>query len=937
MPGRQSHGRSLMGSAKPAGGKGKQQKSKTKARAHALDAFAIAAKQVDPERITRRQRHLDLDPENQPRGGKHRRDDDDEEDSEEDEDEAPRKKRAKQSAFDEEDDEDGGDGGDGAGGSDSEGNEWHVGVNADDDDSELDSDEAFGESDDEKFEGYAFRGSRSQKENDDSDDEGGDDGASLGSDAIDLADALDQSSDDDDDEGSAGDTESGSEEEDSGSEEDDDDDLDPSRLGKLQNIIKGFADTEEDADADDGPPSKQTISLEDLGLSGVKDPLIKKSLKLMKKEEKAEAAKKGSSKKLDVPLPRRQQDQVLRAAAYEKTNETLDRWNETVKHNRRADHLMFPLANTLPDAGLDNGQLQPLTMKTAGTELEQTIMSIMEESGLGPSAKSKDEPKKHIDDNGEEKSISRSELKELWAQRRKERELQSREQARSKRIKKIKSKTYRKIHRKERLGDEADELEAMRANGEIDSEEEREAAHRRRALERVGAKHKESKWAKMGSKAGRAVWDDDYRAGLTDMARRDEELRRRVEGKTAMGDDDDDDDESEAGSSSGDEGGNARLLKQLDALDEAEEDDDHRHSGLMKMAFMQRAEAQQKQANDELVAQIRRDLASGSEEEAEDDTEVQVGRRTFGMGQDKKASKPAKVPSASSTGAISNGAKSKSSTKTSNGGASSMVAETSSTPGATGVWQSASAGRKKRGKAASSAVVELDLTNAGQLASKPAPAPKPSKTKKSTGSAAGNALTTTQADDGDSSDDGIHLPLAVRDLELVDRAFGGEDVVQDFEAEKEAIMSEDDEKMIDSTMPGWGSWAGEGISKRAQRRNKGKVMTKKEGIKRKDRKDAKLDKVIVNEKRIRKVRAEHRLPHMFLPGVILTADLIIEQNEKYLASQLPHPFESRQQYERSLRLPVGPEWVTKESFQQATKPRVIVKQGIIAPMAKPTI
>lgn len=65
--------------------------------------------------------------------------------------------------------------------------------------------------------------------------------------------------------------------------------------------------------------------------------------------------------------------------------------------------------------------------------------------------------------------------------------------------------------------------------------------------------------------------------------------------------------------------------------------------------------------------------------------------------------------------------------------------------------------------------------------------------------------------------------------------------------------------------------------------------------------------------------------------------MILKQNEKYLASQLPHPFESRQQYERSLRMPVGPEWVTKESFQQATKPRVIVKQGIIAPMAKPTI
>jgi U3 small nucleolar RNA-associated protein 14 len=51
---------------------------------------------------------------------------------------------------------------------------------------------------------------------------------------------------------------------------------------------------------------------------------------------------------------------------------------------------------------------------------------------------------------------------------------------------------------------------------------------------------------------------------------------------------------------------------------------------------------------------------------------------------------------------------------------------------------------------------------------------------------------------------------------------------------------------------------------------------------------------------------------------------------------MPHPFESPMQYERSLRLPIGAEWVTKETFQDATKPRVIVKQGhVITPMAKP--
>jgi U3 small nucleolar RNA-associated protein 14 len=61
------------------------------------------------------------------------------------------------------------------------------------------------------------------------------------------------------------------------------------------------------------------------------------------------------------------------------------------------------------------------------------------------------------------------------------------------------------------------------------------------------------------------------------------------------------------------------------------------------------------------------------------------------------------------------------------------------------------------------------------------------------------------------------------------------------------------------------------------------------------------------------------------------------QNDKYLATQLPHEFESRDQYEGTLRLPVGADWVTKETFQTGTKPRVIIKQGIIAPMSRPVI
>lgn len=878
MPGRQSHGRSLLGNSQPKAPKRANQKSKTKARAHALDAFAIAGKQIQPDRMTRRGRDLELDPEKQARGGKHRRDGDDEDDEEDDEDddEGPRKKRPRQDAADD-DGQSESDGDEIDGGSDSEGHEWHVGVNSDDDDSEIESDEAFGESDDEKFDGYAFGGGQAQKkkkrddsssDEDGDEDDGGDDGESLGSDAIDLADALMQSSDDDE-EGSQGHTESGSDEEDSDSETDvddedgesdeSDDEVVPAKRAELDRLLKRYADPNE-KDTEAGSDSKDESFLQSLGLSNVKDPLMKKKLKQMKKEERVEAGKKGTSKMLDVPLARRRQNQLERIAAYQQTNKTLDRWNDTVKQNRRADHLMFPLPDTLADAGLDNGELLPLTKKTAGTELEQAIMSIMEESGLGPASQSQKEQEKKLDANGEEQTISRSELKDLWAQRRKDRELQSREQKRAKRIKKIKSKTYRRVHRKERLGEEAKLHEEMKATGEIDSEDEREAAARRRALERVGAKHKDSKWAKMGSKVGRAAWDDDYRAGLTDMARRDEELRKRVEGRTGGSEGEDGD--SDATSSSGDEDGNSRLLKELDGDDEDEEDGPH--ANLMKLKFMQRAEAARKQENDGLVAEIRRGLESGSDQEDEDDAEVQVGRRSYGLPEQKKRLlREVKLSVANS--AKEKPSKGRLSNTNIHTSSATDINDASSAPGGADAWsrgKSAVVERKKKKISADRREVDLELHDA-ILDSQP---PKSSKTKIKTASkGAIEGLSSTLKAGDDSSDDEIHHPLAVRDLDLANRAFAGDEVVDEFEAEKEAIMSEDDEKIVDNSMPGWGSWAGEGISKRALKRNKGKVMTKKEGIKRKDRKDAKLERVIINEKRNRKVSLVIAVLELLIP------------------------------------------------------------------------
>nr|XP_036586973.1 uncharacterized protein CTRU02_02744 [Colletotrichum truncatum]KAF6797703.1 hypothetical protein CTRU02_02744 [Colletotrichum truncatum] len=887
MPGRQSHGRPLL-SSKPQAKNFR--KSKAKAQAKALDAFTIASEQF-PTKEKRTPRFREIEAPADTGKKKHSRDEDDEdEDEDEDGEEQPRRKKVKPSSG-------GGDGDDSDEyGSDSEGNEWHYGVN-EDEDSELDSDEAFGESDDEDFQGYSFGGSKSAKnQEDDSDEEDdGDDDDSLGEDAIDLAQALDEYESDesmaDQDDGSEGSESEDDADSPPSSDEDDEEDqeADPSKLGELQKFIAGYGGDDEDAAP---TKQKQKISFKDLGLAGVKDAQMRKSVKIMAKEEKE--TRPGAGKKLDVPLARRQQDKLQRSAAYEKANETLTRWQDTVKHNRRAEHLVFPLPQNAADEGLDNRELQAITAKTSTSELEQTIMSIMQQSGLALNKEEENKMKKAEAEEG----LSKEALKDLVNQRRRERELNSRETKRAARIKKIKSKAYHRVHRKEKEREEMKLHEAMAENGEIDSEAERDAADRARALERVGARHRDSKWAKLGASNKRAVWDEDYRAGLHDMARREDELRKRKEGRSGNSDSEEESDDGDSDGSD-EEGQEKRaLLKQLKRIEN--EEDDGPTSALMQMKFMQKAEAQQKKANDELIAQIRRDIASDGEGSDEEEV-TEVGRNKFGSAAKPAISAPAlsKNKKSKKTAAAETDDNDVPDNSVLNTGYS-ITAEASTTGSA---WSSGP--RKKSSKSQSSGARVADLDNSQALT---AVAPKSKSRSKTSGK--GGAAADSDADSDEGED--IHLPLAIRDIAQMDKAFAGDDVVVDFEREKAEIEADDDDKIVDNTLPGWGGWVGDGVSQREKKRQQGRFLTKVEGIKKADRKDAKLEKVIISEKRVKK-------------------------NDKYLASQLPHPFESKAQYERSLRLPLGPEWVTKESFQEATKPRILKKQGIIAPMSRPTL
>ncbi|KAJ9634911.1 hypothetical protein H2199_008775 [Coniosporium tulheliwenetii] len=121
----------------------------------------------------------------------------------------------------------------------------------------------------------------------------------------------------------------------------------------------------------------------------------------------------------------------------------------------------------------------------------------------------------------------------------------------------------------------------------------------------------------------------------------------------------------------------------------------------------------------------------------------------------------------------------------------------------------------------------------------------------------------------------------------------GDEVVADFEKETKAQVAEEDEKTI-------GAGPAKASASAKKREQKNRFVSKQEGVKAANRKDAKLKHVTINEKRVRK-------------------------NAKYLAIQLPHPHERKEHYERRLRLAVLPEVVTKTTLQDFTKPGVLVR------------
>ncbi len=146
---------------------------------------------------------------------------------------------------------------------------------------------------------------------------------------------------------------------------------------------------------------------------------------------------------------------------------------------------------------------------------------------------------------------------------------------------------------------------------------------------------------------------------------------------------------------------------------------------------------------------------------------------------------------------------------------------------------------------------------------------------------------------------------------MIQNAFAGDNVEEQFNKEKQALIDEDSTEKKVPTLAGWGSWTGKGAPVQKTNRRKSKKFNKqkrKEAMaakaKRDSRRDRDLKHVIISERRNKHVA-------------------------KYNIETVPHPFKSRAEYEASLRNPLGPEWNTADTHSALVRPKVIVNAGAV--------
>ncbi|KAJ2799795.1 hypothetical protein H4R20_004292, partial [Coemansia guatemalensis] len=704
-------------------------------------------------------------------------------------------------------------------------------------------------------------------------------------------------------------------------------------------------------------------------------------------------AKRSGSGVVSAPIPKRLQDQMDRKAAYAQTKKSISEWQAAVDANRAAEHLTFPMN----DPGVRQVTTRAMVGdKTTKTAMEEQIQDILAQSGMTDEQQRQYEELELKQLSLEEVRTRQRDLRmmrELMF--RSERKAKRTAKIKSKAYRRIlkKDKDRAKEQALDRMKEDDPEMYEM-----VVEKLAKDRAEERITLRHKNTGKWAKAMAKRSHDVDtqQALRDqlsqhDALKRKIYDIGS-DEEVSDYEAGKTTRAEDGQSDSDNDASFASI----KGRALDKLSAEAATADDEipaDAPHKALFGMKFMQNA-MQRKHEQASRDAQMMRDEFEALEADVDDDGRVVSVNRS--SAQAAAAANNTKVENAGAPGRMSFGGGLKKRVQgdlsavdddatlqnhTESGSANDQATKRVRLNDAGQVAQVASGGghrvhlsgplsvdavAKSSSREASGMDTDIDtarnpwLDESATAASNQRSANSKQLSKESTkldklsaklrekrhDAASGKAessqnvlldmnqpllLAKSKTRDSNSDDEQTSDEEAIKlehidaksnaekklkaktfsQRELVEQAFAEDDVVEaEFAAEKEAEMELDAPKTEDLTIPGWGSWGGAGLQPK-----KNKVIRKPvpgSGIEKSSRRDAKMGSVIINHRQLK------------------TAN-------KYYASNVPFPFTTSEQYEATMRMPLGKEWNTTKSHSKMIKPRVMAKAGrIIDPLSIPS-
>ncbi|XP_048612442.1 U3 small nucleolar RNA-associated protein 14-like isoform X1 [Brassica napus] len=607
-----------------------------------------------------------------------------------------------------------------------------------------------------------------------------------------------------------------------------------------------------------------------------------------------------------APLPKPQRERLERKAVIGLVDEEFSKWVHLVKKNREAPTVYF---NQDVDLGYSTvgaiaSEFQPRT------EFEKKMASVLNDSEVSEA---------HRDDGARLLELNEVSMEDHIKDHNhiaKMRSLLFRHEFKSKRIKKIKSKTYHRLKNKD--------LKNSSLGALMDPEMAKEEAMRqeaKRVEERMTLKHRNTgKWAKRMISRGLNVKYDGPKAAIAEQLQMNANLSRKMNSMRDGSSSDESDDEEEFNDGSDEDTPSRLIAKAKEKTLKALEDDEVPNAGLMSLPFMARA---MKKKNEEANEEAKRALEeyeewenSGGENSKKSVTVS--GRRVFGATAKVEAPKESRKDSDN----FYDDSDSDNDMARIEDNNIEPVRDNAS-PARNTITETEKFDDDVAGNPASKTTFDVAMFASGSwkkmTGSKNTESKKASKKTRAPIPQAQDKKGPRDEESGDSESEAEQMVDGVltstsketfevpSQAELINRAFAGDDVLDEFEKDKEEVLNQEVPKPEKPVLvPGWGDWTNiqkkRGISKQMVQKHDAEKKEWEQGLK--TRKDARLKHVIISEK-------------------------VDKKAEKLHTTTLPFPFTSKEVFEHSMRMPIGPEFNPSTIVGELNRPEVVKKTGVI--------